>query len=130
MTAIVELTIPLRTVSALNSRECWQAKARRVRDERSQTLAALSTGQGWQAQRRLRRALQGGRRLVVMLERQSRGVLDDDNLRGAFKGVRDEIALWLGIDDRDPRVRWSYAQQRAKQFAVRIRISQDEVTDG
>jgi len=40
--------------------------------------------------------------------------LDDDNLAGALKGVRDAVAAWLGVDDRDRvRVRYVYEQQRA-----------------
>lgn len=48
--------------------------------------------------------------------------LDDDNLRGALKGVRDAVAEWLRIDDRDPRVTWQYDQRRGKQWAVEILI--------
>jgi hypothetical protein len=40
--------------------------------------------------------------------------LDDDNLAAGFKSVRDGIADALGIDDRDPRVTWAYAQQRGE----------------
>ena len=40
--------------------------------------------------------------------------LDDDNLSGSLKGVRDAVAAWLGVDDRDrTRVRYVYEQQRA-----------------
>ncbi len=40
--------------------------------------------------------------------------LDDDNLAGSLKGVRDAVAAWLGVDDRDrKRVRYQYEQQRA-----------------
>jgi len=40
--------------------------------------------------------------------------LDDDNLAGSLKGVRDAVADWLGVDDRDrSRVRYVYEQQRA-----------------
>jgi hypothetical protein len=39
--------------------------------------------------------------------------LDDDNLTGALKGVRDAVAQWLEVDDRDrSRVRYVYEQQR------------------
>lgn len=46
--------------------------------------------------------------------------LDDDNLTGALKGVRDAVAAWLGVDDRDrATVRYAYEQQRAP-WGVRI----------
>jgi hypothetical protein len=46
--------------------------------------------------------------------------LDDDNLSGALKGVRDEVAKWLGVDDRHrTQVRYRYAQARGT-WGVRI----------
>ena len=32
--------------------------------------------------------------------------LDDDNQMSAVKYFRDEIARWLEVDDKDPRVKW------------------------
>jgi hypothetical protein len=65
--------------------------------------------------------------LVVELTRISFGRLDDDNLRQALKGVRDEIAWQLGVNDRDPIVRWDYehpGQEHGPRgyAAVRVRI--------
>jgi len=125
--SIVEVVAPIRTVSALNHREHWAKRARRVKGERAATLVALSLGPGWRAQAALRKRLAAGARLAVLLERRAARGLDDDNLRAALKGVRDEIARWLGVDDRDPRVRWDYAEVKASGFAVRIRF--DEVID-
>lgn len=48
--------------------------------------------------------------------------LDDDNLRGALKGVRDELARWLGVDDRSPLVTWQYDQRRGE-YAVEVAVS-------
>jgi predicted Fe-S protein YdhL (DUF1289 family) len=48
--------------------------------------------------------------------------LDDDSLPASCKGIRDEIAKWLGVDDRDPRVRWEYAQTRGKEWAVLVNV--------
>lgn len=71
-----------------------------------------------------------GRRLpalpcVVTLQRvaPSSG-LDDDNLRGSLKFVRDAIAKWLGLDDRDPRIEWRYGQERGQRgfYAVRVTV--------
>lgn len=64
---------------------------------------------------------------VVELTRISPGYLDDDNLRGAFKAHRDGVADWLGIDDRDDRVQWRYAQRgcplREAAFSVAIEFT-------
>jgi len=48
-----------------------------------------------------------------------------DNLRGALKAVRDQVATWLGVDDADPRVTWEYGQAvdgRPRYQAVRIEV--------
>jgi hypothetical protein len=62
---------------------------------------------------------------IVLMTRLSSGELDDDNLRPALKSIRDGIADALGIDDRDPSVRWEYAQARCKRGdeGVRVRIT-------
>lgn len=51
--------------------------------------------------------------------------LDGDNLAGALKGCRDAVADWLGIDDRDPLVRWEY-QQRRGAWGVEINLTRSQ----
>ena len=61
--------------------------------------------------------------LTVKLTRVSPRQLDaEDNLPGAFKSVRDGIADALGIDDRDPRVTWSYAQLQGKPCRALVEV--------
>lgn len=62
--------------------------------------------------------------LVVTMTRVAPRALDDDNLRGAFKAVRDAIADVLGSDDRNPLIAWRYEQRKGapKQHAIEIRI--------
>ena len=105
----VAVVIPIRTVSALNVREHWRARSQRVRAERRETFYVLKPLHPPPSP------------VVVTMTRlgPSNG-LDDDNLRGALKGVRDEIAEWFGIDDRDPRVTWEYGQRRAKDWGVEV----------
>ena len=45
--------------------------------------------------------------------------LDDDNLAGALKGVRDEVAKWLRVDDRD-RATVLRVRAAARPWGVRI----------
>jgi hypothetical protein len=99
------LRLPIRTNNGLNAREHWAARSRRVKKERGLAGTVVP-----------RFALP----CTVTLVRISPGLLDDDNLRGALKGVRDGIADRLGVDDRDPRVTWLYAQERDKGYAVRV----------
>jgi hypothetical protein len=48
--------------------------------------------------------------LVAILGRP----MDDDNLVGSFKPLRDLIAEELGIDDGDERIRFSYGQVQSR----------------
>jgi len=79
-----------------------------------------------------RRATDAHSFFSVTLVRFSAGFLDDDNLRGAFKAVRDEVAKWLGVDDGDvDRVRWLYAQEPARrgEFAIRVEVQDGQPGD-
>lgn len=51
--------------------------------------------------------------------------LDGDNLQSSLKACRDGVADWLGVDDRDPRVTWSYAQRRGAPhyYAVEVQVA-------
>lgn len=114
MTPIV-VTLPIRTVSESNVRTHWAQRAKRAKGQR--LTVAL----------RLRPEVIGRRVMpcVVTLTRISPRMLDDDNLRGATKAVRDGVADALGVDDRDPRVAWLYDQAKGKpkECAVRIAIT-------
>lgn len=109
MTARYTATLPLHIQSAPNLREHWATKARRVKAERKAALALSITLP---------------LPLVVTLTRIGPRPLDDDNLIGGFKGLRDGIADRLGVADNDPRVRWAYRQERGKpkQYAARVDV--------
>ena len=107
------LTLPLRVVSEANRRDHWATKAKRARAQRHAVAWA------WSAE-----SLPHGRKpALVVLTRYAPRKLDDDNLAGAFKAVRDEVALQCGFDDRDEAVRWVYAQERAKECGVRVEVT-------
>ena len=62
---------------------------------------------------------------VVRIVRVAPRDLDvGDNLSRAAKAVRDEIAAWLGTDDRDARITWHVGQEKGapKSYAVRILV--------
>lgn len=49
--------------------------------------------------------------------------LDDDNLVGAFKRIRDRVAEWLGVNDRQPVVAFCVAQEKRKgEPGVRVEV--------
>lgn len=95
----VRIEVPLTTVSAPNRREHWAVKAKRVKKERDVTRRVLP------------RKWPGAPVLVVRLTRCSPRELDSDNLAGALKGIRDQVASWLRIDDGSSLVEWRYSQE-------------------
>lgn len=100
---------PLVTGRGMNSREHWRARARRVKAEKEATAWALAKCEKPKTP------------CVITLTRiaPSNG-LDDDNLAGAMKGIRDSVAEWLGVDDRHRDVvRYEYRQERGG-WGVRI----------
>jgi len=112
-TPAVSLLIPVKTVSGMNAREHWRVRAKRVKLERSATHWRLVAC----------KASAPALPCTVKLTRlaPSSG-LDSDNLQSSQKGIRDEIAKWLGIDDKSPLVTWEYAQRRATSYGVEVEI--------
>lgn len=109
--AIAEYLIPGKTPNPVNgSHQHWAVKGARRKK--------LRRDANYLTPRRMRVPC------VVVMTRLSPGELDDDNLRPALKSIRDGIADALGVDDRDPAVRWEYAQARCKRGdeGVRVRI--------
>ncbi|GAB3773802.1 hypothetical protein GCM10028796_46950 [Ramlibacter monticola] len=114
------MRIPLRTVSAPNVREHHMARARRVKRERFAVGMVLNTVKEVPSVP-----------CVVLLQRVGPygRKLDDDNLRGAMKAARDEVARWLGCDDGDERIRWVYAQERSRNWGVVVMCESDDADE-
>lgn len=113
---IATVVVPIKTVSEANraSSEHWRYRWRRSKIQNHATWAALQT-------RRIALGKQIALPVHVHLTRISPGKLDSGNLEGSFKYVQDSVAKFLGVDDGDEkRVSWSYAQERAKGYNVRI----------
>lgn len=104
----VDMTLPLRIESCANLREHWGKRATRAKAHRAAAVAIPTHGLP----------------CVVMLTRIAPRALDDDNLRSAFKALRDGIADRLGVKDNDPRVEWRYGQAKGKpkEYAARVQI--------
>lgn len=108
----ITVNIPMRTRSLANQREHWSARAKRAKQERwNANLFVTHAG-----------AAKQSLPVVVTLTRFAPRQLDSDNLCGAFKAVRDGVADALGIDDGSDLVTWVYAQEKAKEYSVSIRI--------
>jgi len=110
---VIETHIPVKTVSEANNHAHWRYRARRARAQRHTTRLALSS--------HLARAAVA-LPCVVSLTRLSTRTLDDDNLRGSLKHVRDEVAAWLGVNDADPVVQYKYGQAVCKRGSEGVRV--------
>jgi hypothetical protein len=112
MTEVEPLYLELKTISEPNARGHWAKRAARAKAQRRKAHAMAAP-----------RAAAVGLPVAVTLTRiaPSNG-LDDDNLRGALKAVRDGVADALQVDDRDPRVTWRYGQQRGKEYGVMVEM--------
>lgn len=103
---IIRFTLPLEVVSEANQRGHWAKHHKRKQAHR---WIACQYTKVW-----LWTEL-GGRVCVVTLTRVKgprQRDFDDDNLRSAFKAIRDGIADAIGIDDGSKGIRWEYAQER------------------
>jgi hypothetical protein len=101
--------VPMRTQQSANSRVHWRVRSNRRNAER--TAVALLF-----PKKDIRPLL------VVTMTRVSPGEMDDDNLAGALKGIRDEIAKQLRIDDGSPLVKWEPKQERGKRGEHYVRV--------
>jgi hypothetical protein len=110
-------TVRIRT-SSLNEqrRQHWTIRRRRTADERFAVSATIGN--------RIRGLLP----CAVTLTRIGPKRLDDDNLAGALKAVRDAVADALGCDDADARLKFLYAQEKgdSQEYAVRIEVRPTE----
>jgi len=111
----MKLSIPLRTGRGLNDRMHFMQRSRKVKAERLAIGLVLNT----------HKAPAGP--VTVSLSRVSPSAkgLDKDNLQGAMKAVRDQIAVWLGRDDADESITWTYSQRQGKtgEWAIEIGVT-------
>lgn len=120
------LALPCRVVSEMNHREHWAVRKRRADEQSGALLHAL---------RRLGFFMGSdhhtedthwpfGLPAVVTFthfHNPASRPLDDDNIRPAFKALRDRVAEWAGVDDGGDAIAWRYEQREGKP-GVEIRI--------
>jgi hypothetical protein len=127
-------TIDVTLGRGQNMREHYRVRANRVKEEREATSRALTEAQGTQIvdpfcfDGSLTWMPDLGAR-VTLMRPIARIALDSDNLSGAFKGVRDEGAAFLGVDDRSDRIHWVYTQEKGKNLKPTIAIEVMPVGD-
>jgi hypothetical protein len=124
--ALLRLTlrVPVEVKSELNLRGHWSKRHKRFKEQQGAVAAALYDYRFIAAQ--LHRSIARGCGVSVTLTRLGGRTLDDDNLRGAFKAVRDSVAYWLLVDDADPRLTFHYSQESGTLIGVRATIEAAE----
>lgn len=119
MTTIAIPIDGMRLGAALNARVHWTKRAARAKKERAIVAVALRCHH--------RPTLEPTcPPTTCTLARIAPRMLDDDNLAGAFKSIRDEVAAFFGVDDgpKGP-IKWRYEQRREapRQYGVEIRLT-------
>lgn len=113
--------LPMRLPSAANLREHWAVRVKRVAAQRA--AVRLGCAKLWW----LGKEAKGTEHYVVTLTRGSQRALDSDNLQGAFKAMRDEVAALLRLDDNSPRVAWVYRQTKTPRWGYFVAIEVEVV---
>ena len=107
----LRVVLPLKIVSLANQREHWRVAGKRKQEQQRVTSMCLTPY--------LSAEMRGAAAWRVKLTRVGRGQLDDDNLAGSFKHVRDRVALALGVDDGNrARIRFRYRQRKGSPSAI------------
>lgn len=100
----IRFTVDIKTISENNAREKWQVRHRRRVMQRERVHLH------WLAHRACKVAAP----YTITLTRIAGRKLDGDNLQGALKAVRDQVAKELGINDGDEAHEWLYDQRKPR----------------
>lgn len=118
----LQFSMPVRVISEANARDHHMKRYRR------KSAQQMATHVQWkQAQ-----AARGGVKVilpcVVRLTRIGSRRLDDDNLAGAFKACRDQIAREIGVDDGSELIRFEYAQEAIgkRHYEVKVEVYRND----
>lgn len=115
---LLALELPIRTFSEANMHEHHFAKHKKTGDQRPVVAMAVRA-------HALRRGVKVKPPCTVRLTRLAPNALDEgDNLAMSLKHVRDGVADFLKVNDRDPRVRWVCEQRAQRGYGVVIELIQ------
>lgn len=113
---MLTFTVPLELKTGPNRRLHWAARAKLVKAERLKVARFSDLPWVW------REPAAESDRFLVTLTRVAPRRVDDDNLRGLFKSVRDQVAAQLGIDDGSAQLEWRYRQEKGAPRTHTVRI--------
>lgn len=113
MRVLALIEIPIETLSTNEQKRMyWRTLAKKVKQERQAVALFL--------QAQLDKSI-GASVTHVTLDRHGPRDLDDDNLAGSMKAVRDEVAKFLGVkDDPTSRVKFDCTQGKSPEYFIRI----------
>lgn len=96
-----EYRFDIKTVSEANQREHWGARSvrKKLQQKDFKYLWSLYRPKVTPP-------------ATITFTRYSCKLMDNDNLAGAFKHVRDQLAKEIGIDDGSDQIVWQYRQER------------------
>lgn len=107
---LLTVHVPVKLVSEANAHEHWRARQKRAAEQHSVWAVASLRACNIQREAAVKSIEMGG--LGVVITRLEPRELDSDNATGSAKHLRDAIAKWLGIDDKDKRVKWVVTQEK------------------
>lgn len=117
----VGIRLPIEVKSEANQREHWAARHSRFKKQRA-ALRSAAVAHAFGVLVAIKVAIDSGSRACVVFQRLGVKKMDDDNLAGAFKGIRDEMAKLLGVDDADDRIEWRYEQKVSASKGVHVTV--------
>ena len=113
---MIEVEIPIKTVSEANMREHWGVKHGRQILQSNAVAYGLFPYRTEIAEFKLP--------LAISFTRIGKRELDSDNLQSAFKKIRDKVAAILSVNDGDKQIKWDYQQEKGSRYAIRIKVEQ------
>lgn len=110
--------IPIRLPSLANTRMHWRVLARMKKRHRAAVLYCM-VGK-----------VVPPTPMAVTITRIGKRKLDDDNLQGACKYVRDQIAKVVGVDDGSDLYTWKYQQRVGARESYGVDVEMITRTEG
>lgn len=120
---LLVLSIPIRTSRGENAREHWRARWKRWDREHTATHGHWMAATSVYGRIELKACARDPGLLITLtrISPSAKGLDAHDNLRTSLKGIVDQVAKELAIDDGDPKLEWKYEQRRGP-WAVEISI--------
>lgn len=123
---MIRIIVPISLISESNSSQHWTAASKRHKAQKMAVTAFLKN-----------EIEEVPLPCKITLIRHSSRFFDDDNLRGAFKYVRDAVSEFAipekaidkkgnamsGRADNDDRISWDYRQEKAPIASISIEIT-------